>query len=66
MNRLNKYLLAGSAIVLSTATAMAQTPAEDIEAAAVTATTVFGAFAAITVTAFVFAMVIGYARKGKK
>ncbi len=46
------------------AMATPSTPADDIAAGAVTANTVFTAFAAVAVAAFVFRMVMKFARKG--
>lgn len=63
----NKLKLLVAMLAFSPAIVLAQTettPAEDIEAAAGTANTVFAAFAVITVAVFVFKMVMKFAKKG--
>jgi hypothetical protein len=41
-------------------------PVADVTGASTTASTAWSSFAAISASAFIFAMVIGYARKAKK
>lgn len=66
MGKLRALVLVGSSILVTSLAHAQTTPVEDIEAAATTSSTVFTAFAGIAVTAFAFAMVIRYARKGAK
>lgn len=60
-------LALGLALVMGAPDMLASTdPVADVNGAATTAQTAWAAFAAISASAFIFAMVIGYGRKGKK
>jgi len=65
MKNIKKY---GLLLLLTSAGAFAQAtdPNSVVTGAATTATSSWTSFAALSATAFVFAMVIGYSRKGKK
>ena len=68
MNKARKLIAAGVAIGM-TALAHAQTapdPVEVVEGAATASQAVWVAIAGLSATAFVFAMLISFARKGKK
>jgi hypothetical protein len=72
MNVLNKAkyaLLALCMAAMSSVASATPTPvdaAADIEAAAGTATTVFNAFATLSIAAFVLAMVFAFAKRGRR
>jgi len=64
----NRIISLALLAVLAAVSAHAQTttPVEVVQGATATATTIWTAVAGLSATAFVFAMLIGYARKGKK
>jgi hypothetical protein len=67
-NNIKKHGPAATAFGLFAAPAFAQstTPVDTVTGASSTAQTAWAAFAAISASAFVFAMVIKYGRKGTK
>lgn len=60
-----KYL-AGLCLLAASAFAQSSTPVDTVTGASTTAQTAWAAFAAISASAFVFAMVIRFGRKGTK